>query len=306
MKQIIGFSAPALVIAALLMTGAIGASAQTYSDVYGQVDANAAVKTKAVVPGAVGVDANTKTKIDASVKARNVQPQADVEIKKDSKAEYWAQFGTAEGLRGIAVGVTNNFSNSRRVLEAAHDRIFELSNKIESRLTKLPADKYDVSAQLKLLASAREELRLAKISIEASKVSFGAELEAFTENANVQYFKRLYERCKNEGYPVMETAPERCLAPNGITYVNADSAPRIGKGAVRPSFAKTRANIEEAKDHLKNAHGLLVRIIASLKPEISDNEAGNEVKQVSPSSSGGSVRVKSSTNSEVNTEPATN
>lgn len=105
----------------------------------------------------------------------NTQAKINIGAKiEDREEKHSADDDSVKRFDTRAQGVITN-------LTAIHTRISVLADRIDSRLKKLAAEKIDVSVSQKLLTGAREELRLAKISISDVETSFKAELEAATQ-----------------------------------------------------------------------------------------------------------------------------
>lgn len=197
------------------------------------------------------------------------------------------------------------FEHAVKNLEAVHDRISKLAERIESRMKKLSSENIDVSAGLKFAAGAREELRLAKASMEAARISFKTEFTASADKADAvnkadikantiyggktQWSTKMFKICVANKGTLLKSDPMRCSF-DGRTYVNADqpvetadtTETEIAASAdkaevssatdrinnVRATLTKTMENIRLAREHLKKAHQNLVQAIVSFKPGI--------------------------------------
>lgn len=158
---------------------------------------------------------------------------------------------------------------------AVHDRIAKLGDRIESRMKKLSEENINVTESMKLTAEARAELKLAKTEIENVRNIFNQEQTINTNNStqtNPAVATEAFKKCKSNGGVIEVSGTNAKCSLGGTTYMKED--PSVSDNTEknhRVEFTKTIESIRSIKEHLKNAHALLVRAIVGLKPGINKN-----------------------------------
>ncbi len=236
MKKNIRIVTSALVIGFLLTGFGFSALSQTAYAADATVNSQMRLNTSAsgggrdnMVPGSARTPGGDKSGIRADMKA---------EIKDEKAANM------ADKMKMFRENFSARFQMVIDRLVAINDRLSQITDRIESRLKKMSSEGSDVSASVKFVATAREELRLAKVSTDAASTSFKAE--------------------SNTAMAATTTNENR-----------------------RTVFAKTFANIQEAKSHLKKAHEALAQAVANAK--------AHDKKAVGPNTS-----VKTNTSAGIN------
>ncbi len=208
----------------------------------------------------------------------------DVGIKKEDGVPV------LRAVKGDFDIFSGRFADVIKNLEAIHTRISTLADRIDSRISKLSGEKADVAVSKKYMAAAREELRLAKVSIDSAQTTFKAEsatvntttVTTKTDDSKEIWSVEGYTKCKlNKGVLKLDSAPPRCVL-GGTVYVSeskkTDDTSETTHVATnfRAKLTKTMAHIAAAKTHLKNAHQDLVQAMSNLKPGI--NKVDSSVK----------------------------
>ncbi len=78
-------------------------------------------------------------------------------------------------------------------LTSIHDRLIKVTERIESRIKKLDSESFNTDTSAKLVAKAREELRLAAISTSEASVSLKAESDTST-TINAENYRAVYAK----------------------------------------------------------------------------------------------------------------
>lgn len=242
-----------------------------------------------------------RAKLGALLKARGITGSATA-VKDVSGIRGEPKAGAEKAIDGRATATTNDgmnsgkefaakFANTIARLEAYVERFTKLGDRIDARAKELSAKGMDVSVAAKLSASARNELDLAKISIQAAKDSFKIESAAATTikddsvktEDKIVYSKAKFKICAAQSKVLTLTAPQRCEM-NGITYVDEDrnttsassasETPTQGQGLltsteakfqnITGAFTKTRANVKAASQHIIYATTYLMQANSSL------------------------------------------
>lgn len=98
-----------------------------------------------------------------------------------------------ENGKKFSVDFSGRFDHTIKKLTAVQDRLSKVADRIDSRMEKLKADNIDTSASVKLVASARAELKLAADAITNAQSSFKTENEASAE-VNANNYKTTYAK----------------------------------------------------------------------------------------------------------------
>lgn len=215
---------------------------------------------------------------------RKIEDTKKVEDKKDDSRDIKPAPKT-ETPSAFQTIYTNYFKRVVANLMAINERIAALANRVDSRLEKLKEQGVDVSVSAKLVASAREELRLGKASIEAASKAFESEykkpMPAVTgtnpdTGVVITTGEVEYRACVEKGGKIDANDRNRCWSDDKHIYTNPTAAELAGLMASqirneKTSFPQTFKHIQEAKAHFKAAHKYLAQAISNLKPGQNDD-----------------------------------
>ena len=168
-------------------------------------------------------------------------------------------------------------------LDAIFERISTLADRVESRLEKLEEQGIETDASVKLLASARAELKLAKVESEAAVKAFETESKnpikgqavVNSNGVTITTGEEEYNKCVSTGGKLDENDKNRCWTDEKHVYANPDAQTLVilMVSQIRDkksSFPETLKHIAAAKVHFKAAHRFLAQAISSIKPGIND------------------------------------
>lgn len=205
---------------------------------------------------------NTGGTTSPRINIKNVLKLEATTTKDRMEAEKELRAKVKDALGQFLANFTMHVTKVTEKLQAVYDRLTNIADRIDSRIAKLSAQKVDVSVSTKFVASARQELKLAKMSIEAISADFKIEMNTATS----------------------VSATTSATSTNISATTNTTESAKIGGRNFRTIFTKTFANITAAKDHLRKAHTYLVQAIENLKPGFNDmGEQGGDHSTTSAS-----------------------